>query len=126
VDSADHSGARATGGLLGATAGFFVGGIVGAGIERGLDRPNCQDFCGLGGFLIGATLGEAFGMVGGMAVAAPGTRPVDLLISTGIALAGIGAAVLTNQAFVLVAVPIAQLAFLLPRDRMATGEAQPN
>ena len=124
--SADRSGNRALGGLLGATAGFFVVGAVGAAIDRGFDKPYCEDFCGLGGFLIGGTVGEAFGMVGGMALGGPGSRPSDLLISTGVAIAGILAAVATNEGYVLFAVPIAQLAILLAPDRRAAAAAAPN
>ena len=125
-DSVDHSGSRAAGGLLGAAIGTVVGGVLGEAIERPLDRSTCEDFCGIGGLVFGGMLGESFGMVGGMALAGPGSRPVDLLISTGLALAGFGAAALTNQPFVLVAVPIAQLVVLLAPDRKAAAEAPPN
>lgn len=126
AQSEDRSGSRALGGLLGATAGFFVVGVMGAAIDRGFAKSYCEDFCGLGGFVIGATVGESFGMVGGMALGGPGSRPSDLLISTGIAVAGILAAIATNEIYVLAAVPIAQLVVLLGPDRRAAAAAAPN
>ena len=117
-------GNRIMGGLLGGTAGFFAGGFGGAAVAEGSSQ-SCQDFCGLGGFIIGAMVGESFGMVGGMAIAAPGTRAPDLLASLGIAAVGLGVAGLVHEPLTLVAIPVVQLVALVSLAHARTEGAPP-
>jgi hypothetical protein len=47
--------------LAGGAAGFLLGGMMGSQIERA-NSERCYDFCGLGGFIIGAWTGSSVGM----------------------------------------------------------------
>ena len=95
-----------------------MGVFMGAQVERATS-PACGDDCGLLGAIVGALLGESLGMVAGMTVADPaGTRPSDWVTAPAIALAALGAGLVTRQGAVLVVVPFAQLAVLMdPGDR---------
>lgn len=65
ADTADRTPAMIAAGLLGAGLGFFAGAAVGYGMETTLAHP-CSEFCGLGGALLGALVGESMGMAFGV------------------------------------------------------------
>jgi hypothetical protein len=118
-DPANHGVTRAVGGLIGAAGGFFAGAFAGAAIEK---AAGCfgNDLCGLTGAAVGGVVGEGIGM--GLGAAAAGTRSTagDVLVSTGISVAGLAAALVTKRAYVLIAVPVVQLAALLGTDSGAS------
>ena len=95
--------------MIGAAGGFFIGAFAGAAVEKGAGCAG-DDFCGLSGAVIGGTIGEGIGM----GLGARG-KPVDVLLSTGIAVAGLAAATVAKSGYVLVAIPFVQLAVLLRR-----------
>lgn len=112
IDSADHDVSRGVGGLIGAAGGFVIGAFAGAVVEKGLGCAG-DDLCGLEGAVIGGTVGEGVGMALGVAAAGRGSHPIDVLLSTGIAVAGLVAATVTGTPYIVIAVPVLQLAVLL-------------
>jgi len=112
TDSANHDVSRGVGGLIGAAGGFVIGAFAGAAVEKGLGCAG-DDLCGLEGAVIGGTLGEGVGMALGVAAGGRGSHPLDVLLSTGIAVAGLVGAVVAGTPYVVIAVPVLQLAVLL-------------
>lgn len=100
-------------GLLGGAIGFAAGG----GLGYFLDSRSCGEdewFCGIGGVVIGGLIGESFGIPLGVHLGnkQQGDFGKELLISYGIAGAGLGLSLATDSPIV-VAVPFVQLAVTL-------------
>lgn len=60
---------RLTGTVVGILAGGLFGGFIGSSIERGTS-DSCFDFCGLGGFVVGAFVGIIGGGIAGYSLLA--------------------------------------------------------
>jgi hypothetical protein len=97
-------------GLLAGTVGFFGGGFVGAAIDKA-SSEGYEEWDGLYGFIIGASIGESLLLPVGVHLAngRRGNLPLALLASIGIAGTGIALAASAEDAKILVAIPIAQL-----------------
>lgn len=103
ADSNGYGGSRVAGGLAGAAAGAMAGVLVGGLVFR---AAGCTvDSCSLRPLAVGIAISESIGM-------ALGARG-NLLVSTGIALAGLAGASAAGTPYVLIAVPVVQLAVLL-------------
>lgn len=100
------------GGVLGGTAVFFLGAIVGGNVENRYFPCHCDD-PGLRGVLWGAAIGESVGLAIGAHVGngRRGNLALDLLASAGVGAAGIATIVLAgNNGTGLLLIPVAQLA----------------
>lgn len=103
--------ALAGAGLLAGTIGFFAGGFIGAAIdEAGSD--GYEEWDGVAGFILGAPIGESLLLPVGVHLAngRRGNFPLSLLASVGITGAGILVAATAEEPYVLLSIPILQLA----------------
>lgn len=111
----EASSARmAAGGVVGALAGMFVGGVAGAW----LTKNDCED-CGFAGLVYGAFLGGSATLPLGVHLANDrrGKFVPELLGS--LVIGGVGLAMIgkTNSAKVVLAVPVAQIASSILLER---------
>jgi hypothetical protein len=97
------------GGLAGGAVGYVGGGLVGYAIDA-RDCGSDDWFCGLGGFVLGAAIGEATLLPLGVHLAngSRGNYGQATLLSFGIVAGGMLMALVTTPA-VLLAVPVVQL-----------------
>lgn len=81
------------GGVLGGTLGFFAGGLIGANAA-----DSDEELAALGGFVLGATIGETIVMPLGVHIGNKGRRNLlaDLLTSVGVVATGIVLANMTD------------------------------
>lgn len=97
-------------GLLGAGVGVLGGGFVGARVEQAAVR-RCYDYCGLAGFVVGATLGTTIAVP--VTVHAANGRRGDLSQALGwsgfVAAAGWGLALALDDATPVLLIPAAQV-----------------
>jgi hypothetical protein len=102
------------GGIAGAAVGVMAGGWVGGKAREGV----CED-CALGGLLYGAVAGESAALPVGVHLAngRRGRLGPSLLASLALGGAGLGAAALTNEYGILLAVPVAQLVSAIAIER---------
>lgn len=115
------SNERALGAILGGVGGMALGAEVGYGLDRG--SGPCDDFCGIGGFVIGGLLGESLGMVAGATLADPnGTRASDWLTVPAITLAGTALAAVSGRVEVMLLIPVTQLIALMSHDETPTAD----
>ena len=121
------------GGLIGAPAGLALGASAGAAFVRGVDTtstPPVGDWStaagAVGGAALGAVLGEPWGVVCGVHIAngRRGDVSAELAAAIPIWAAGLVAAVAANDWRILVAIPFAQTAAVVPIERL-TAQAQP-
>ena len=109
------------GGLVGGAIGFFAFGFAGALIADSQASDDSEGFEALGGFVIGAIIGESVLLPLGVHIADKrrGDFATELLVSAGIAAVGIGlTGAMEDLAVVfLPAVPIAQLAATIAIER---------
>lgn len=108
-------------GLLMGTIGFLGGGLVGAKIDQA-SSDGYEEWDGIYGFLIGAPIGESLLLPVGVHLAngRRGNLPLSMLASIGITAAGIALAASAEDAKILVAIPIAQLAACIAIERSTT------
>lgn len=117
---AKSSNARGLGAILGGAGGMVVGADVGYSLDR--RSGPCDDFCGVGGFIVGGLLGESLGMVAGATLADPsGTRPTDWLVVPAITLVGTALTGVSGRVEVMLLIPVAQLYVLLSHDEVPAG-----
>jgi hypothetical protein len=112
------------GGLVGGAIGFFAFGFAGALIADSQADEGGDGFEALGGFVIGAVIGESLMLPLGVHVANKrrGDYALELLASAAIAGAGVGlTAAMEDMGIVfLPAIPIAQMAASIAIERGAT------
>ena len=111
-------------GLLTGTIGFFAGGFLGAEIDKA-GSDDYEEWNGLYGFVVGAPIGESLLLPVGVHLAngRRGNFPLSLLASVGIAGAGIFVAIAAEEPYVLLAIPILQLAACTAIER-STGRSR--
>lgn len=108
VDSADRTGNKIVGALLGGGIGLVAGAYIGASVDRATDQGGCED-CGIVGAIVGASIGEGLLLGAGVHLADPVPRKtfrrlvLSPLISGGALLAAIAA---NEAAILLIALPI--------------------
>lgn len=137
LDSEVHTGAlvqesrRSTvtllgGGLLGGAAGFFGGGLGGAAIACEEDDTS-EGFCAIGGFVIGAAIGESALIPLGVHLANRRRENygLALLASAAIAGAGLAVAIPQGEGAWLIPVPIAQLVSSIAIERGTERQTEP-
>lgn len=98
--------------LLGGAIGFFGGGFIGYQIETDSGcSGDIDEWCGVGGFLLGTAIGESLLMPIGAHAGngGQGNLPINLLITTGIGGLGLVLAVSSNESRTLIAIPVLQL-----------------
>jgi len=102
------------GGIAGGAVGVMAGGWVGGKAREGV----CED-CALSGLLYGAVAGGSAALPVGVHLAngRRGRLGPSLLASLALGGAGLGAAALTNEYGILVAVPVAQLVSAIVIER---------
>ena len=102
------------GGIAGGGLGVVAGGWAGAKIRE----HECED-CGLSGLLYGAVLGGSAALPVGVHLANGGRGKLgpSLLASLALGGAGLGAAALTNEYGILLAVPVVQLVSAIAIER---------
>jgi hypothetical protein len=112
------------GGLVGGAIGFFAFGFAGALIADSQADDGSDGFEALGGFVVGAVVGESVMLPLGVHVAnrRRGDYALELLASAAIAGVGVGlTAAMEDMGIVfLPAIPIAQLATSIAIERRAT------
>ena len=119
----DKTGGMVLAGLAGGAVGIGVGALIGAGIEQSSSHCQGEEFCGLGGALIGASVGEAVFLPLGVHLAGGrrGNFAVEVAASVGIAAVGYGVALATNVPHPLIAVPIVQLIVAIRGENRKTS-----
>ena len=102
------------GGIAGGAVGVMAGGWVGGKAREGV----CED-CALSGLLYGAVVGGSAALPVGVHLAngRRGRLGPSLLASLALGGAGLGAAALTNEYGMLLAVPVAQLVSAIAIER---------
>ena len=113
------------GGIAGGLAGLAAGAAIGAVLERQL-TSNCIDYCGLGGGVIGGVVGESLGMAYGVhtgngrqgSYAAAVVGPIAVLTGS-IMLAQVLPGGDIPAAFIVIGVPVGQLAASIGGERAA-------
>jgi hypothetical protein len=117
--------ALAGGGLLGGAAGFFGGGFLGAVIACDQDDAADEGFCAIGGFVVGASIGESALIPLGVHVAngRRGSYGLSLLASAAIAGVGLAAAIPQGEGAWLIPVPLAQIASSIAIERATARRA---
>lgn len=113
------------GGIAGGIMGLAAGAAIGAGLERQLSS-NCTDYCGLGGGVIGAVVGETLGMAYGVhtgnrgqgSYAAAVVGPIAVLTGS-MLLAQVIPGGDIPAAFIVIGVPVGQLAAAISGERAA-------
>lgn len=116
--------ALAGAGLLAGSIGFFAGGFIGAAIdEAGSD--GYEEWDGVAGFILGAPIGESLLLPVGVHLAngRRGNFPLSLLASVAITGAGIFVAATAEEPYVLLSIPILQLAACTAIER-STGQSR--
>lgn len=114
-----HPAFLAVGGITGGLVGVVAGGYAGAAIEL---AGGCHsDFCGLGGALLGAAVGEVLLLPLGVHLfnSRQGSYASDALVSLGVAAGGL-ALVAVGQgqsAGLLFAIPVVQLIGVISTER---------
>jgi hypothetical protein len=111
-------------GLMAGAIGFFAGGFLGADIDKA-GSDGYEEWDGLAGFIIGAPIGESLLLPVGVHLAngRRGNFPLSLLASVGIAGAGIFAAAAAEEPYMLLSIPILQLAACTAIER-STGQSR--
>ena len=110
----------ALGGLLAGVTGLVAGAYLGAAIDR---SDGCSDdWCGLGGALVGASAGTAFMVPVGVHLAnrQRGNFGLGVWWSTIVTAAGWGIAVASDNATPLVLIPLAQIAAAVAAEARTT------
>lgn len=117
--------ALAGGGLLGGAAGFFGGGFLGAVIACDQDDAADEGFCAIGGFVVGASIGESALIPLGVHLAngRRGNYGLSLLASAAIAGVGLAVAIPQGEGAWLIPVPIAQIASSIAIERATAKRA---
>jgi hypothetical protein len=124
-DTLASTGRLIAGGIMGASLGLLIGGAAGAGLETTLTN-DCFDYCGLGGALLGAAVGESLGMAFGVhtaneqrgSYAGAVVGPLAVGLGT-LALAIVLDDVSVPAYIVLVGVPVGQLYTSIRGERTA-------
>jgi hypothetical protein len=124
-DSAVSTGPLIFGGILGGALGMVLGAAAGSGLEV-LLADDCYDFCGLGGGIIGAGVGESLGMAFGVhtanrqrgSFAASVVGPLGVLVTALVAGMALDDANVP-AAMVGIAVPVLQLTTSIRGERGA-------
>lgn len=102
----------ALGGYMGSTLGIGTGLIVALVTDLQPHEPECVDVCigdlGFAAVVAGGSVGTALGVH--LANHRRGSFPRTLLASTGILVAGVGAAALTDASEILIGVQVVQIA----------------
>ena len=117
--------ALAGGGLLGGAAGFFGGGFLGAVIACDQDDTADEGFCAIGGFVVGASIGESALIPLGVHLAngRRGNYGLSLLASAAIAGVGLAVAIPQGEGAWLIPVPLAQIASSIAIERATAKPA---
>lgn len=124
-DTSTTTGRMVVGGILGATVGMLVGGAVGAGVEVTLSE-RCYDYCGLGGTVLGAVVGESLGMAFGVhagnyrrgSYSAAVVGPLGVLVGS-LALGMVLDDTEVPASFIVIGVPVLQLFTSMAGERAA-------
>lgn len=113
--------ALALGGIAGGALGFFGGGLAGYTFETGLTGCAGDEWCGFGGIVLGAVLGEMVMLPMGvhMANRSRGSYAPSLAMSLAVGLAGLVLASEAGEAagVLVAAVPAAQLLAAIAVER---------
>ncbi len=111
----------ALGGVAGGAVGFFGGGLIGYTAETGLTGCAGDEWCGFGGILLGAAVGEVVMLPMGVHLAnrSRGSYAPSLGTSVAVGLAGLAVASQAGEAagVVVAAVPVAQLLAAIAVER---------
>ncbi|HLS48275.1 MAG TPA: hypothetical protein VK012_07125 [Gemmatimonadales bacterium] len=117
-----HDLALAMGGLLAGTTGLVLGAYAGAALEQSTGCAG-DDWCGLGGGLLGAALGTTFMVPVGVHLAnnQRGNLGQGIAASGFTLAAGIGFSMLINDARPMLLVPLAQIISSIATERRTEG-----
>ncbi len=113
----------ALGGLLAGVTGLVAGAYLGAAIDR--SNGCSDDWCGLGGALVGASAGTAFMVPVGVHLTnrQRGSFGLGVWWSTMVTAAGWGIAVASDNASPLLLIPFAQIAAAVAAEARSTPAA---
>lgn len=114
-----------SGTLLG-TAGLFVGGVIGLGMEN-CGHSHAED-CGIGGFILGSLVGEAIGVPLGVHLGGGrrGSLGAEIVTSLGVTMLGVMAAYATDGKGILIIPPLQLVtSIVLERHAAFRGRSAP-
>ena len=111
------------GGLIGGIVGVVAGGVIG-GFWMAEEHPG--PWAGVAGIIGGVVMGEPWGLACGVHIAngRRGHATWGVVVSTLLAVAGVVNAITTKDYRILIAVPVAQLAAVVPIERASAGNVR--